>query len=871
MPASWLLSGFLFLCSICRAADSVEVRRITLPLGEQTTVGVDDSEIISAHSTSDRQLRLTKQNNMAVLQALDFGDVTVTLFSGSGKVSVFRVTIPGKPAELPRSFLQEPKYWSGSHGTIGTRVGFRSVHGIFENLALQEEYFSFRSAPGEFSHDVKLRTAKPIYYDDPKATRFIDTVAYSFEQRKKMHIRVGDTDPLLSGEKSTGNLRGLRVDLHKDRVHPYGFVGIAHSGVENFILGSRYSAVGGAGSEFKLLPNLVLQGHAIGFEKNPSLQLPQAGLEGKLGASWSAGWIEQLAAEWIFDRDLASHLNTSAVIDLDPVAFSIAAGHSQAQSKVFTPANRFGGTYDSYSIAARWAPQKMGFRLGGSLSRSLNFVTQDEVPGRAELTGGSVEFAFEPLKGWTNELYANTYTTNFTPFSEVPGSREGGERFENRIEVALSEKDHATVSADFSSIQSSRLGVDYEDRHLLLGWKRLLFPEARDYFQLEGGLTHFRFPSNPQADGYYFLTRLSSRVQGSWIQWDGLIQNELKAGSSTTNTLRMQLSALLSPSPAHDLSIAFYHNFDWFRDVLADSRGLYFAYTFHFGSAVRSVGLLSALRRYAIHGTVRLEQGKEKTPIPNAKVELSGDDGYKALKLTNEKGEFLFPALKKGSYFLSIVRSDLNVAGRLATASPMRLEISDRDIETGFLFSENAEISGIVFNDINQNKVADPIDPPVLGTSVRYRKRGDSQWHTQPASDGSYQLRGLESGIWELGIDRSTLPAGFRLDVLKEQIVEVTPNSMKTVNFPLGAERSISGIVFKDNNNNKVYDSGDALINGEWVYFGKHKTPTGEGGRFLFRHLPPGHHSVRCRNAKSEAIRLSEGPATVINVQLAVQ
>ena len=80
----------------------------------------------------------------------------------------------------------------------------------------------------------------------------------------------------------------------------------------------------------------------------------------------------------------------------------------------------------------------------------------------------------------------------------------------------------------------------------------------------------------------------------------------------------------------------------------------------------------------------------------------------------------------------------------------------------------------------------------------------------------------------------------------------------------------VSGRLFIDKNNNRVYDSGEKGIDNATIQFLKSKTKTGDGGRFIFRNLPPGTGEVRYQMYKSEPVFLEKEPTSLINIYIPV-
>lgn len=874
----WALS---FLPLTCFCDERISVRNLLLPLGEEVVIAVPEPPIVNAFSSSDRIARIKMEIDRVVVKSMEFGVATVTIFYGKGgnKIRLARISVVPQPAELPKHHLESLRRLGplGPHGRVGSRLGFRSQRGLFENLILQEEYFAFDSGPGNLRQSVDLKTSRPLLYGEPKPDRYVDNIGLQYDKKEIFLLRLGDNDPLLQGMGNSGPLRGLRLDLPWRKAHSYAFGGFAHPGVEHFLFGKARSTVGGAGFSYPLSEAITVRGHSIGFEKNPTLELRSGGVENQVGVSVRWKNLELLDLNLMSDAHFRGFFDAVMTWNFSPLSLSMGAGRGASDLNVFTLPNRFGPAVDTYSLLGSIGPENRIFRLGAGLSKSLSFSTQEQFPGISEVQSKSVSLDLNPHRNLNVQFHGNEYHSKFSPYVAGTASDETGHRLEARTELSIADTQQVTLGGEFSEIDAKQLDLSYENQQAAFGWKKLFSGETRDHFHLEAGLSHFYYPTSPPQSGSYSLARAGSRIDFSWLELEGLLQHEMKLSQPSRNNVRAQLASLWIPHPRHELRLALFNNFEWFRNIYSDSRGLFIAYTLHFGDVGNRQSLFDRLQRYEITGRVYLDEdgngmwGGKDIPYRAIVVRLKDSGENERTDHTDEQGSFRFSGLKKGIYFLRVDRNGIPSTSRLTTASPKSVELTDGNAAFDFVFSQASELSGTVFNDLFVDGNLDEQDPPIEGVRILYRGLGRSLFDSVTADTGSYLISNLTPGKYELTIDPQSLRAGFRLDVIPKYIIEVPQSSFVKQDIGLQAERTISGVVFLDRNGNGIQDKNETGIDNRIVKFLTYRTHSGDGGRFIFRHLPPGKGRARCRGSESEIVVLNAQPTTVIHVMIPVK
>ncbi len=853
------LSSVVFGASV----EDLLVHRIELQLSDEKVFRFDEL-VLSAFSSSDRIAQVKRDPKQVNIRAIDFGQATVTVYLESGTVVLYRLNVVPVPIEVSRYPLDLSRHEKGGEARIGTRLGFRSTRGLFENWVVQEEFLSFASGGKTMRHSGSVRTGRPFLYQQPKPDRFIESVFYQLDG-DLLRLRIGDVDYSQRGDGQSGSIRGGRVDWRGKEIHPYLFGGLFHSGVQNFIFGTEQSGVGGAGISYKS-SHYSAQAYALGFEKNEALQIKNGGIEMGIASSVRLGVLEELSVRAISDKNLHTALEGSSTLVLPPFGFSATAGHSPDGFEVVSFPNRFGSDIFTYALLGTVGSFPKKIRLAGGYSKALSLSEQDLYPGKSEFSSTNLSLNWQPTTGVELELYANDNQSQFLPFDTGTGTEEKGNRLEGRTEFSISDVHHLTLAGEITKIQLKHLNLKYENESGALGWKRILAKEGTDSIQVEVGLSHFLYPDQPSESGYYSLLRLTGMIHFYWIGLDGVLQNEMRFTEPNRNNLRAQISSNIWLHRRHEVRLALFHNFEWFRNIYSNSRGFFLSYVMHFGDVAARSSLVSMLARHRISGRVYLHNEIDR-PYSNIEIKLkSMASGVERSSWTSVDGRFEFVGLEVGAYSLWLDRSKSELRTRLVSASPKILEIQSADLVYDFVFSDFSELSGQVFNDVSENDQLDQNEPILEGTTIKLRGVGTLPSKTIVSADGTFLSGPLPPGAYELSIEPQSLPPGYRLDKLRVHRIEVPANGFVVKNISTYAERAVSGMAFMDKNRNRKLDPGERGVDGLRVRLASFETKTGDGGRFIFRHLPPLSGSVHILRHGSEKLSLGEGPTLISDV-----
>lgn len=147
------------------------------------------------------------------------------------------------------------------------------------------------------------------------------------------------------------------------------------------------------------------------------------------------------------------------------------------------------------------------------------------------------------------------------------------------------------------------------------------------------------------------------------------------------------------------------------------------------------------------------------------------------------------------------------------------------------------KIRGRVYNDVNVNGMYDEgID---IGLRNVRLMCGPSRAAFTDSS-GKFFLDRIKEGKYKFFLARQTLPYGYTPSKATSFEVEGKTGDVVELDIPLVAIRSVSGIVFLDNNGNGLRDLGDERAQGVDLDLGNEMTATNSKGFYMFKNIPGG-------------------------------
>ena len=228
---------------------------------------------------------------------------------------------------------------------------------------------------------------------------------------------------------------------------------------------------------------------------------------------------------------------------------------------------------------------------------------------------------------------------------------------------------------------------------------------------------------------------------------------------------------------------------------------------------------------------------------------------------TDVNGNFTFTNLGPGTYRVREVEPAGSVQ---TTANPADIVASSGDDVSGVLFGnfQLVSISGLKFNDLNDNGVRDPGEPGLAGITVFLDTNNNGvldpgELSTTTDTNGNYTFANLPPGTYRV---REVEPAGSTQTTANPaDIVASSGTDVSGVLFgnfqQISPLNSISGLKFNDLNGNGVRDPGEPGLAGITVFLdsngngvldpGELSTTTDANGNYTFTNLAPGTYRVR--------------------------
>jgi len=245
--------------------------------------------------------------------------------------------------------------------------------------------------------------------------------------------------------------------------------------------------------------------------------------------------------------------------------------------------------------------------------------------------------------------------------------------------------------------------------------------------------------------------------------------------------------------------------------------------TVNFGETMKS----------SIQGTVYVDNTRNGTKdttdrvISGVTMKLTGVDGQgNAVSMeavTDANGNYVF-IVEAGVYDLSEVQptmysdgaDNLGSLGGIATNDKVTgIEVLSAEDGQGYNFGElGGSISGVVFNDANNNKTQDTSEVIMSGVKVTVKDTaGNILGEVTTGSDGKYEVLGLAFGTY---VVTEEIPANYGLTTTSPINVEITSSKMAVLGMDFGnIQRSTIKVnVYNDVNSNKVKDSGEVNFEG---------------------------------------------------------
>ena len=219
------------------------------------------------------------------------------------------------------------------------------------------------------------------------------------------------------------------------------------------------------------------------------------------------------------------------------------------------------------------------------------------------------------------------------------------------------------------------------------------------------------------------------------------------------------------------------------------------AYTIPFGIPVGTKKNMGRLT-----GKVYDAEKPERPPIPNVVLTMNG-----ASAVTNNKGEFIFPALKPGTYLLRVEKGSIGLNRVSVEKDPLVVEVKGgitANVEIGVVTS--CKIYGSVsFMSSNDSGKSYSNDREGLTNTLVEVRNGKEVLRQVTNRQGRFSFDDLRPGVWTVKFYPENLPNGFCLDREDYQL-DLRP----------GEGKEITGNILKRPRQIPIIDEGKIIFVG---------------------------------------------------------
>lgn len=270
--------------------------------------------------------------------------------------------------------------------------------------------------------------------------------------------------------------------------------------------------------------------------------------------------------------------------------------------------------------------------------------------------------------------------------------------------------------------------------------------------------------------------------------------------------------------------------------------------------------------------------GPEDRPLGDVVVELRTPNGdLVATTTTNPDGSYSFGNIRGGDYIVVEIQPEGYGEGRENPSNRVPVKIVSDQVPPVVNFGERTgSLSGLVYNDTNNNGVRETSEPVIGGVSMTLTgtdARGEAVTRTTVTlADGTYVFTDLQGGTYSVfeaqpdgyddGIDTPGTAGGASdgVDTINQIVLAPAMNATGYLFGERGAEAAISGTVWMDSNHNRALDGGEDVL-ADWtveLFLGDvlmGTTQTGTNGDYAFTGVAPGTgYLVRFRHPQNNAV-----------------
>ena len=220
------------------------------------------------------------------------------------------------------------------------------------------------------------------------------------------------------------------------------------------------------------------------------------------------------------------------------------------------------------------------------------------------------------------------------------------------------------------------------------------------------------------------------------------------------------------------------------------------------------------------------------TPLPEAEIIIND----KPMGKTDKQGLFNAGEIRGFKTRVDLNKKTIPEGYAFSTNSEYVFkEYKNSEKSCSFGLILNTEVSGVVYNDINLNKIFDDEDIPLNNIKVTLSNGSTCLTNFQ----GRYRFSPVPPGTYELSINIFSIPVNFTsIENIKRNLT-IEKGTYKTENFGFQAKRSLKGTLFTMDANGfkKPLQNTELELNGT-------VDTTNSKGIFKFKNIPSGSQTL---------------------------
>ncbi len=316
-------------------------------------------------------------------------------------------------------------------------------------------------------------------------------------------------------------------------------------------------------------------------------------------------------------------------------------------------------------------------------------------------------------------------------------------------------------------------------------------PDASQIYSIFGRIGHNSFIGSP-------LRTKSLGISGGWLfSRDAYLRLEYQKNNFDSEVMKEQDSIFSTFNYTLPNNNSFFLRSSWSRYEGNEKDFLVFVgYSINWGIPIRKKKSIGTLK-----GIVYDAERPDKLPISNVLLSIN-----EVSAVTNQNGEFIFPSLSPGTYYLWIekifiglnrvtteklpiaviiksgetteieigVTTSARFFGRIAVFVPNINEISTASDQSSFLIESDKAVTGANFDSSNLKEVRNLSNILV--------ELSDGTEFLQQVTDekGMFSYKDIRPGKWILKINEQNLPEHFYLEQKEFQLI-FTPGEVKDI------------------------------------------------------------------------------------------